>query len=196
MAVFSTDLIRVNAIGVNESNRDDLADYYLGLDTSTTGNNYCCLTVIKYKHSKYSMVDVYRKRQQTSEYHLYHIGQYIKKYKPRKVGIEVTGGVGQVYLEQLTREFKDIDFQAIRTTGDSKPTMVSTMVLAMEQGKFIYPDNSPIIDEMLSFRREGNKLEAAPGKHDDMIMGVCFALAVSPFNKEKIGFQLHKSSRI
>ena len=196
VAVFSTDLIRNNAFGVNEGSKDNYADYYLGLDTATTGNDYCCLPVLKYKDGKYSMVDIYRKRQQTSEYHLYHIGEYIKKYKPKKVGIEVTGGVGQVYLEQLSREFRDIDFEAVRTTGDSKPAMVSTMVLAMEQGKFIYPDSSPIIDEMLSFRREGNKLEAAPGKHDDIIMGVCFGLAVSPFNQEKLGFNLSKLGRI
>ena len=188
VAVFTSDLIRNNAKGENEIERDNDADYYFGLDTATTGMDYCTLPVIKHKNGLYSLVDLYRKRQQTSEYHLFHIGEYIQKYKPKKVGIEVTGGVGQVYLEQLVKQFKDIHFEAIRTTGDSKPTMVSTMVLALEQGKLIYPGNSPLIDEMLSFRREGVKLQAAPNKHDDIIMSLCFALAVSPFNKERKGF--------
>jgi hypothetical protein len=45
--------------------------------------------------------------------------------------------------------------------------------------------NIPLIDEMLSFRRKGTKLEAAPGKHDDTIMSTAFALAVTDFNKGK-----------
>ena len=48
-----------------------------------------------------------------------------------------------------------------------------------------YPANSPIIEEMLSFRRDGIKLQAAPGKSDDVIMGTCFGLAISPFAYER-----------
>jgi hypothetical protein len=32
---------------------------------------------------------------------------------------------------------------------------------------------------MLSFRRNGKKLEAANGKNDDTILGLCFALTVA-----------------
>lgn len=38
-----------------------------------------------------------------------------------------------------------------------------------------------LIEEMLSYRRVGAKLEAASGKHDDTIMSVSFALTVTPF---------------
>jgi phage terminase large subunit-like protein len=189
VAVFDSGLVRINAIGEYETSVDKDAVYYAGLDTATTGNDYCTMPILKEKDGKYSLVHLYRKRQQTSEYHLYQIGELLKIFKPRITGIEVTGGVGQVYLEQLTKQFSDLEFQAIRTTGDSKPVMIITMLLALEKEVLSYPGNCPVIDEMLSFRRDGKKLEAAPGKHDDTIMGVCFALMVSPFNKnDNVGF--------
>ena len=86
-------------------------------------------------------------------------------------------------MEQLTKQFPALNIQAVRTTGDSKPVMISTMTLALEKHVLIYPIDCPLIDEMLSFRKAGKKLEAAPGKHDDIVMGVCFALTVSSFNK-------------
>lgn len=187
VAVFDSALIRKNAVGESELEIDKDAEYYAGLDTATTGNDYCTFPILKYKNNRLSLVYLYRKRQQTSEYHLYQIGELIRKFKPKKVGVEVTGGVGQVYLENLIREFKDIDIEAIRTTGDSKPVMISNMVLALEKEQLVYPCNSPLVDEMLSFRREGKKLEATPGKHDDVVMGCAFAVTISPIVIEKRG---------
>ncbi len=186
VSIFLPELIRKNAIGNYEAIRDKDAEYYCGLDTSTTGNDYTVFTVIKYKNGKYSLVNVYRKRQQTSDYHIYQISEVIKIFKPSKIAIEITGGVGVIYQEQLNRLHKNICFEAIRTTGDSKPLMISNLVLAMEKEVFEYPEKCPIVEEMLSFRREGNKLEAAPGKHDDTIMSTAFGMIVTPFNKSKI----------
>ncbi len=70
VSIFLPELIRKNAIGNYEVIRDKDAEYYCGLDTSTTGNDYTVFTVIKYKNGKYSLVNVYRKRQQTSDYHI------------------------------------------------------------------------------------------------------------------------------
>lgn len=187
VGVFNSDLIRKCAVGELEDYIDKDAEYYCGLDTATTGADYTVFTILKYKNNKLSLVHLYRKRQQTSDYHLYQIGEIIRRFKPKKVGIEVTGGVGQVYLENLIKQFKDIDIEAIRTTGDSKPIMISNMVLALEKEQIIYPHNSPLIDEMLSFRKEGKKLEAAPGKHDDVVMGCAFAISISPVVVEKVG---------
>lgn len=185
VAVFSSDLIRKNAVGIAEEIIDRDAEYYCGLDTATVGNDYCVFSILKYKNNRLSLVNLYRKRQQTSEYHLYQIGELIRKYQPKKVGVEITGGVGQVYLENLIREFPQINLEAIRTTGDSKPVMISNMLLALEKEQLIYPCNSPLINEMLSFRRDGRKLEAASGKHDDIVMSAAFAITVSPIVKEK-----------
>jgi Terminase RNaseH-like domain len=185
VSIFGADIIRQNAIGEFETTVDNKASYYIGVDTATMGNDYCVAVVIKEKFDKYSVVALYRKRQQTSEYNLYQIAQLIDLYKPQKIGIEVTGGVGQVYLEQMTKQFRGYSFEAIRTTGDSKPVMISTLQLALEKTCLSFPNNSPITDELLTFRRVGNKLEASSGKHDDCVMSLCFALAVSQFNESK-----------
>lgn len=185
VSVFNAEIVRRNAIGLYEEYRDKEAEYYAGLDTSTFGNDYTVFIILKYKESKYSLVALYRKRQQTSDYHIYQISEMINQYKPEKVGIEITGGTGQIYLEQLSKMHKKIRFEAIRTTGDSKPAMITSLVLALEKKVLEYPVNCPLVEEMLSFRRQGNKLEAAPGKHDDTIMSTAFALTVTDFNRKE-----------
>ena len=184
-AVFDIALIQAGAIGEYEEERRKDAVYYCGLDTSSTGVDYCVLTVLKEKAGKYSLVHMYRKRQQTSEYHIYQIGQVLNFYKPRITAIEVTGGTGQIYLEQLSRQLPNLTYEAIHTTGDSKPAMISNLQLVLERRILIYPPNNPLIEELLNFRRDGRKLCAAPGRHDDILMSVAFILSVSPFNKER-----------
>lgn len=156
--VFNAALVRLNAVGEYESTYDKDADYYCGLDCSTFGADYTVFSVFKLKGGKYSLVHLYRKRQQTSDYHQYQISAIIERYKPTKVAVEVTGGTGQVYLEQLSRQHPNIAFEAIRTTGDSKPAMVSNLLLGLEKEAVSYPANSPLIEELLSFRKDGKKL--------------------------------------
>jgi Terminase RNaseH-like domain/Terminase large subunit, T4likevirus-type, N-terminal len=181
--VFNAELVRLNAIGKYESDYDENADYYCGLDCSTFGADYTAFSVIKYLNNKYSLVALYRKRQETSDFHQYKISQIIELYKPTRIGIETTGGVGAVYLEQLSRQHRSISFEAVKTTGDTKPAMISNLLLALERQVIEYPPNTPLIDELLSFRKNGKKLESPSGKHDDVLMSVCFGLCVSPFNK-------------
>ena len=182
-AVFSADIVRNCAVGSYQNEIDKEAQYYLGLDTSTVGEDYCCAVILKLKKDKYSIVNIYRKRQQTSEYHLFQVGTLISKYQPRAVAVEVTGGVGQIYVENLSKQFKNIKVEAIRTTGDSKPGMIATVQLALESAKLEFPQNSPLTEELLNFRRNGKKLEAANSKHDDAVMALAFALSVTPINR-------------
>lgn len=176
--VFTSDLVRKCAVGNSETYLEDKY-YFIGVDASGTGEDYSVATVIKFENETFSKVNFYRKRQQSTEYHLYHISKLIEEYNPIMVGVEVTGGIGQVWLETLSKNHPVTKFQAIRTTGDSKPAMVNRLLLLMEQEKFIYPENSPIVDELLNFKRNDKKLEAASGKHDDIIMSTCFALATA-----------------
>ena len=187
VSVFAIDLIRENSTGNYEQTRDDNADYYCGLDTSTMGSDYTVFSVIKHdlKTDKYLLVHLYRKRQETSASHIYQISKLIELYKPISVGIETTGGVGNIYLEELSKNNYTIKFENIKTTRDTKTTMVGALILSLEKKKFNYPDNSVLVEEMLSYRRIGAKFEAASGKHDDAIMSVSFALTVSPFLKER-----------
>ncbi|MUH01037.1 Terminase-like family protein [Scytonema sp. UIC 10036] len=187
VAVFNSELVRRNAIGNWEKEPDENAEYYCGLDCSTTGNDYTVFIILKHKNNRYSVVNIYRRKQQTSDFNIYQINELIGKYKPKKVGIEVTGGVGQLYLEQLCRMSKDISFEAIKTNQDTKNSMIGSVVLALEREILEYPHNSELINEMLNFRRQGAKLEAASGKHDDCIMSLAFALSATPFYNQKKG---------
>ena len=81
-------------------------------------------------------------------------------------------------MENLSKQFAGIAFEAIRTTGDSKPMMVSSLQLALEKQILKFPPDSVLIEELLSFKREGKKLSAPNGKHDDALMALCFALTV------------------
>jgi len=187
VSVFAIDLIRENSTGNYENTRDDKAEYYCGLDTSTMGSDYTVFSVVKHdlKADTYSLVHLYRKRQETSASHIYQISKLIELYKPKCVGIETTGGVGQIYLEELYKMNYRTKFENIKTTKDTKTTMVSALILGLEKRKFNYPENSVLVEEMLSYRRIGAKFEAASGKHDDTIMSVSFALTVSPLLKKK-----------
>ena len=177
---FSVDTIRNCATGNNENYQENCF-YFLGVDSATTGKDYAVCVVLKYENEIFSLVNLYRKREQSSEYHLYHIGEVINNYQPTLTGVEVTGGVGQVWLEELSKNHFGTKFKKIVTTGDSKPAMLDRLKLMMESQRFIYPSNSPIVDELLNFKRNDKKLEAASGKHDDIIMSVAFALTVAEF---------------
>jgi hypothetical protein len=163
----------------NELVNIDEGFYFIGIDTATTGDDYCVCVVLKLDFKGvFTIQHLYRKKQQSSEYHIFQFSKIIEQYKPVSIAVEVTGGTGQVYLEQLSRN-NFYKFQAIRTTGDSKPAMLDRLKLMMESNKFFYSSNSPIIDELLNFKRNDKKLEAASGKHDDVIMACCFALAIA-----------------
>jgi hypothetical protein len=187
VSVFNIELIRENSIGSYENIKEPKVDYYCGLDTSTMGSDYTVFSVVKHniKADNYSLVHLYRKRQETSASHIYQITKLIELYKPVSVGIETTGGVGNIYLEELSKNNYSTKFENIKTTRDTKTTMISTLILGLEKRRFNYPENSILIEEMLSYRRIGAKMEAATGKHDDTIMSVCFALTVSPFLKKE-----------
>jgi len=183
VSVFNIELIRENATGAYEDFKEPYEDYYCGLDTSTMGSDYTVFSVIKHdrKNDVYSLVHLYRRRQETSASHIYQISKLIELYDPVCIGIETTGGVGRIYLEELTKAHYGTEIKEIKTTRDSKISMISSLILGLEKRQFIYPENSVLIEEMLSYRRIGAKMEAAAGKHDDTIMSVSFALTVTPF---------------
>ncbi|KAB8316173.1 hypothetical protein SD81_028275 [Tolypothrix campylonemoides VB511288] len=176
---FSADIIRKCAVATL-AKYDARGLYFVGIDASTTGEDYAVGAVLKLLDKKLSLVQFYRQRRQTSEYHLFNLGRLIEEYHPQVVAIETTGGTGQVWLEALSKVYKNTDFQGIRTTGDSKPEMLDRVKLLLEKGELTYPIDSPLVDELLSFKRKGKKLESPSGKHDDLLMAVAFAVAVAP----------------
>lgn len=185
VAVFDSQLVRNCAIGQWDDELDGDCDYYLGVDCSNLGDDYTAAPLLKHKGGKFSLCHIYHQKKKTSEYDIAKIGDIIDKYDPVKVGVEVTGGTGQVYLENLRKNHPGTEFIAIKTTQDSKLQMVERVILAQEMGVLEYPPNCKLIDEMLVFRRAGKQLGAISGKHDDTVMGLAFALSVSPFRIQK-----------
>lgn len=179
VAVFNPGLVRSQATGEWVSKHDPEGIYYMGLDSSLMGNDYTVLTVLKETEGKFELVDWYRDRKQTHEVNIYRIGELIEKYNPICVGVEVNSA-GRIYYDELAKTYLNVDFSEIKTTSTSKAPMVNRLILSMEKDLIRYPNDSKIIEEFLSFRQNGVKLEATEGKHDDIIMSLCFAIAVTP----------------
>jgi phage terminase large subunit-like protein len=138
--------------------------------------------LLKHYQEKYYLIDMYRKRKQSSELNIFNVSELINKYNPVKIGIEVNGA-GLLYFDRLTALHPDKTIEAIKTTAQSKPVMITRLILALEQNILIMPKDKIIIDEFLSFRNNGGTLSAISGKHDDIILALSFALAVSRFGK-------------
>jgi hypothetical protein len=163
---------------------EEQAIYYAGLDTSNMGDDYTVFIILKYLESLMEVVAMFRDRKHTMAYNLNHIIDLLNTYNPEKTGIEVTGGTGQIYLEQLEQNFSKRKLEAIKTTGESKGIIIDRLLLAHEQEVIKYPSGI-IANEHISFRRNGRKLEAPSGKHDDTVMGLAFAVDVSPFGRRQ-----------
>jgi len=177
--VFPYELIEFAAIGDYEK-PDPSKRYYLGVDVSTIGDDYTVGLLVSEDGRRYNTAAMYRQRKASMERNLDGLGQLITDYKPMKVGIEVTGGVGQLYLEKLSTRFPGTVFIAIKTTGDTKPIMIERSIHAHEKRIITYP-TGVISDEHKAYVRVDKRLEASSGNHDDTVMGLAFALAVSPF---------------
>ena len=177
---FDSATIRDCAIGSNENPIDDTF-YMFGIDSSQQGDDYSCCSVIKYEKEIFSLVHLYRKRKETMESHLWNINKLIQLYKPVIVGVETNSG-GQIWYEELVKNNFGIRFKKFVTTHESKITILSRVKLLLESQKLNYPSNSPLVDELLNFKRggkDGNFLSAPSGKHDDCIMSLAVALYVS-----------------
>ncbi|NJO98176.1 MAG: hypothetical protein HC764_21090 [Pleurocapsa sp. CRU_1_2] len=184
--VFPASLVRDVCTGTIDRRVVKDTDYYFGVDVATTGDDYFVCMVIAEKGGKYTIADIYRKRKESSEYHLFKVGGLIDKYKPKSVGIEVTGGAGQIFLEQLALNKPSASIEAIRTTGDTKPAMISRLIMILESGFLLLPNDDAFIQELLAFRRDGKKMQAIQGKHDDIVMSLAFAVQTSPYTGKSL----------
>lgn len=159
--------------------------YYAGLDTSGDGNDYTVLCILRQRGDELEVVHWYRKRRETSDYHLFQIRSILDRWEPIKSGVE-KNSMGVVYLEALQRNCPELEFDGISTTATSKAVMIDRLLMLFESGQIKIPEACPLIDELLSFQRKEKKLEAASGKHDDFVMALALAAAVSPFGQDGI----------
>lgn len=187
-AVFNPFMVQAVATGEFTTEIDDLARYYIGVDTSGDGNDYFVASVIKHnlRDDKYYFVDMYRRRKATKESHILRISELIEKYRPQVIGIEVTGNAGGLYLEDLKNRHLDTVFKEIQTTGKSKPFMIERLSYAMEKGILIIPDEPVVIEEFNSFQQRDGKMNAVIGKTDDIVMSLAFAITISGLYQKQV----------
>jgi hypothetical protein len=169
--------------GEFEKTRDSKATYWAGLDIAWMGTDATVLIVLKELNGVYSVVHLYRAKKRTSEVNLFNISKVIETYAPFKnFSVESNNG-GNFYLESLVNSFPNQKFEAIKTTEQSKISMIQRLVLAIESKVLQVPD-SIIINELLNFRKtDDNKLQAASGSNDDCVMALAFALQTSGFSR-------------
>ncbi len=147
--------------------------YTAGLDSSGSGDDYCTLVLTEHTGQVNNTFVPYRKRGQSAEVNLYNISEILKIYKPKLTAVE-TNSHGQIYFEQLSRMLPYLRFKTIKTTGDSKPVMLNRLNFVLEKRSLKYNKKSPLITELLNFRKAGGKLQAASGAHDDTVMALSF----------------------
>ena len=187
MTVFPAQAVKDCIQGSWES-FDPEGSYYLGVDTSTVGGDYTVALVGRYEKGSVRVVQMYRQRRRTVDYNLAAIGKLIDQYNPMAVAVE-RNGVGQVFVEQLSKAWPRVRIDSIATTKESKGEMITRLLWALEEGLITYPA-CPIVDELLVYARDGQKYGAPSGYHDDTVMALAFLTTVSPLRFQSGTFDL------
>jgi hypothetical protein len=164
--------IRDNFTLVKSDYQDDL-DYYFGIDASGLGGDYTVCMIFQHVKNVFLMTNFYRKNNHSTEFHLAKISELISVYNPKCVAIEVTGGIGQIWFENLSKEFFATKFKAVKTTHDSKIYMANRFKYLLEIGRIKGLNNNIIKEEFLNFNYN---LEASNNGHDDIVMASFFAI--------------------
>ncbi|TEX50329.1 MAG: hypothetical protein B7C55_11320 [Actinomycetales bacterium mxb001] len=174
-SVFSTDLILKNAIAKFEKPIQN-GEYFFGIDASGLGGDYAVCVVLKKELETYKLVECHREKNKNTEYHIQKISELIKNYNPIKIGLETTGGYGQIWFEILSKNFFQHTFKTIKTTQESKKNGIDRLLIKLETNKLIFPFDSFLTQELRDFRFENGKFSASKNKHDDVLMATIFAI--------------------
>lgn len=183
VTVFSPKLINQVLQGTWEREAIASCRYYLSLDPQFGGDDFCVCSVIKHVLSSniFHLVDWYRKRSQTKDYHLSYIYGLIDKYSPIKMAIETNAG-GKIYYEDITLNYPGVHTVAVYSTRESKKNMISRLTLAFERELLLLPDAQQIRHELSSFVDKNGKLQANGTNHDDIVMSLALGTNVLPLN--------------
>lgn len=185
-AVFDFALVQQAATGEVDGAEDIQRGgiYYAGVDPAAAGKDFTVCAILHHSHGIYRLAAVYRKRSGTSESHLGSISDLLNAYNPISTVVEANS-IGALYLENLTAVCRGQHIQKFVTTQTSKELLTGKITLALERGELIFPPGVAR-DELLSFRRSGNngqKLGAATGSHDDVVIALGLALVAAQYGK-------------
>lgn len=145
-SIFKASLIQ--SCIVEKIEKDIDYDFFIaGLDTSSCGNDFTVLTILGIKQETFHLVDFYRAKDKTSDYHLFKIQEKLNHYNPKAVFIE-TNSIGQIYLENLRDNF---NCEGVFTSSKSKSEMINRFLYLAEIGKIKMSKKSGYVEEFLNF---------------------------------------------
>lgn len=183
-SVFDFALVKAAAGHEPEPEPEEGEVYYAGLDPAGAGADHTVFIILKKSGDKFNVEKIYRRKSGTSEQHMGLICDMIKKYKPICTTIE-KNSIGALYLERITSVCGGDKIEGFNTSQQSKALLIGRINLALERGEISFP-SGPIEQELLAFRRNGEKLEAAQGAHDDCVMALGLALTAAYYGREKL----------
>lgn len=101
-----------------------------------------------------------------------------KRLGAKRIVVDSTG-VGDPVAEMLWRERLVVN--PIKITAQSKAELVDGLSMALDKGELVIPRDEQLIAELWDFqateRASGvDRLEASPGKHDDLVIGLALAV--------------------
>ena len=164
---------------VDKANRDfeiksNNVQYYIGIDPAGSGDDYTVVMVGAYDGKHLKIVDMYRDNLKSSNYNISKTNEIISKYRPVRCGVETNGGYGDKFMTEVTGRI-----EGIQTNEKSKQAMIDKILLFLERELLII-NQDILLQELKVFKRNGKKLTAPNGLHDDCVMGLAMLLKVVP----------------
>jgi hypothetical protein len=157
------------------------------LDCATSGADYLVFLVGRVTSEGVKVIAKFRRQKVTMTEAIATIAAMTARYEISRIVVETTGGVGELYRQQLI-ERSDIRAGIIgfNTTAQSKPIAIERLALFLERG-WLQISDPQIADELKAFQRNGRKLEAASGKHDDTVMALAFLVSIVEIDRLQYG---------
>lgn len=154
--------------------------YLAGVDPSFGGEDYFVCQIWDCTSPPYQLVAEFRENRRTKDYYRDRSLALFDQYQPEVVAIEQNSG-GSLYIDEFIALRPSQRIEAVVTTQRSKLVNTDRLVLLLERGHLIFPEDAPIGSEMVNFQEVVNegtgnrKREAAFGHHDDTVMAAAIA---------------------
>lgn len=191
--LFTPTLIHRACRGEWQKERLENCHYYLGIDPQFGGADYAVCVVLKHdlRTGEFSLIDWYRKNFEGKTYHITRICELIDTYNPEAIAIEINNG-GEAWLDDLLDIYPDKTITGVRTSEANKATMITRLIILLEQERLIFVPHPEIKKEFSIFQKKGKQLSAPAGKHDDIVMAFGISTNVLPINLKKTTLDFDK----
>ena len=174
------DITACEIEGVLEDDRRSDGLYFVGIDPNagSSDGDYFSVTVLRFDPDTHIFRKVagYRRKGESSEYHLIFVKALIEKYRPVLTCVE-SNGVGKFIYESLTRQLPMHKLILVSVDSQSKKLLCSRVRWHLECRKLIINTGDSFVGDARAFRQDGESLGAISGKHDDDVMSLAHALA-------------------